>query len=194
MFRKPFQVKSQSQLRSSERRKLRGRLVQLYPALESSSGVFNKVFPAKETTSQEGSSAQAGELIAAKFVSHGGDQGILYSVDGSPILFKNIDDILFPTGICLQFYGSAVSGQRFDSASIVYMLWKLPTMLPTIMTHGPVLLKLFEGAGMVADPADSYSWPWEKKKKLTKIKTKILCFLVSLSRKEDSVILNVVMS
>ncbi|KNC96131.1 uncharacterized protein SPPG_08518 [Spizellomyces punctatus DAOM BR117] len=120
MFRKPFHTKPQSHLRSSDRRKLRAELLAAYPSI--SEEVVVDLIPTKE--GKDG----GGEVISAKFVTHGGEQGVLYVVDGQPILWKDLSGCIFPT---------------------VYTLWRIPAMLPTIMTHGPVLQKLFDGADLM---------------------------------------------
>ncbi|TPX63855.1 hypothetical protein SpCBS45565_g06320 [Spizellomyces sp. 'palustris'] len=126
MFRKPFHTKPQSHLRSSDRRKLRAELLAAYPVI--SEEVVADLIPTKE--GKDG----GGEVISAKFVTHGGEQGVLYVVDGQPILWKDLSGCIFPT---------------------VYTLWRIPNMLPTIMTHGPVLQKLFDGAGVII-PAEGF--------------------------------------
>ena len=84
-----------------------------YPVLEAHGEIFDQTLPAKE---RSGEGDAPGELVATKFVSHGGDQGTIYAVDGAPVLFKNIDDQLFPTGLfilCRRLF-SDVSQYNFS--------------------------------------------------------------------------------
>ncbi|KAI8998182.1 hypothetical protein BC832DRAFT_535091 [Gaertneriomyces semiglobifer] len=119
MFRKPPHVKSQSPLRSSDRRKLRADLQASFPHVGSRAA---DLIPVKE------SKDAGGEVATAKFVAHGGEQGILYLVDGQPLFWRDLDSRLWPT---------------------VYALWKVPDMVSTLITHGPVMQKLFDGADLM---------------------------------------------
>ncbi|KAI8818919.1 uncharacterized protein EV422DRAFT_535905 [Fimicolochytrium jonesii] len=116
MFRKPFATKTESQLRSSDRRKLRAELLAAYPA------------STEERIAELFGDGGGADVTSVKFTAHSGEQGILISIKGQPILWKDLDGNLFPT---------------------VYALWTVPNMLPSIMTHGPVLHKLFDGADLM---------------------------------------------
>ncbi|TPX61445.1 hypothetical protein PhCBS80983_g01088 [Powellomyces hirtus] len=119
MFKKAFHTKPQSQVRSSDRRRLRTELLAEFPG--ATEEAVQELVPVKE-------GKDGGEVSVSKFIAHSGEQGTLYSVDGQPILWKDLDDCIYPT---------------------VYTLWKIPGMLPTIVTHGPVLQKLFDGADLM---------------------------------------------
>src|SRR5215472_7452091 len=75
MFKKPFsQLRSFSSVRSSDRRRLRDEILAEFPA-----------FGATSMTEQHGELAPEG-LQAAKFVSHGGESGMVYTnADGMPL-------------------------------------------------------------------------------------------------------------
>lgn len=93
MFRKPPHTKPQSHLRSSDRRKLRTELSTAYPNV--SPEAIAALIPLKESK-EDGN--DIGQVCAAKFVAHGGEQGVLYSVDGQPVLWRDLDGGLRPTG------------------------------------------------------------------------------------------------
>ncbi|KAJ3150086.1 Eukaryotic translation initiation factor 2D [Geranomyces michiganensis] len=121
MFKKPFHAKPQSHVRSSDRRKLRAELLATFP--QATEAAVNDLVPVKEAKDGGG-----GDVSVSKFTSHAGDQGTLYSVEGQPIFWKDLDGRILPT---------------------VYMLWRIPSMLPLMETHGPVLQKLFDGADLM---------------------------------------------
>ncbi|KAJ3005789.1 Eukaryotic translation initiation factor 2D [Thoreauomyces humboldtii] len=116
MFKKAFHTKPQSQVRSSDRRKLRSELIAAYP--NASESLVADLLPTDTGR----------DVTQAKLVAHSGAQWTLYSVDGQPVLFRDLDGRLVPT---------------------VYSLWKIPGMLPLVHTHGPVLQKLFDGADLM---------------------------------------------
>ncbi|RKO87594.1 hypothetical protein BDK51DRAFT_34241, partial [Blyttiomyces helicus] len=120
MFKKPPHTKNAALVKSSDRRKLRADLSSAFPNLPPTS--LDLVLPPKEGKGGEGA------LSAAKFVAHSGDQGTLYLVDGEPVFWRDLDGGFWPS---------------------VYTAWKVPDLLPTIMTHGPVMRKLFEGADLM---------------------------------------------
>lgn len=73
------------------------------------------------------SSGDAGLVVAIKFISHSGDVGTIYTVNGQPMFFRT-DAGLFPT---------------------VYALWIHPGLLFSMPTHGAVMKKLFDGADLM---------------------------------------------
>ncbi|KAJ3185185.1 Eukaryotic translation initiation factor 2D [Geranomyces variabilis] len=121
MFKKPFHAKPQSHVRSSDRRKLRAELLAAFP--QTTEAAVANLLPVKDAKDGGG-----GNVTVSKLISHAGDQISLYSVEGQPIFWKDLDGRILPT---------------------VYTLWKIPSMLPLIETHGPVLLKLFDGADLM---------------------------------------------
>ncbi|KAI8838911.1 hypothetical protein BC829DRAFT_492940 [Chytridium lagenaria] len=119
MFKKPFAVRSQTTVRSSDRRKLRTEILTAFPAITETE--LTSIFPVKEGKDGEH------EMTVVKFTSHSGVQGILYTIGGQP-LFMRIDETLIPT---------------------VYALWALPHMVPLFTTHGVVMKRLFDGADLM---------------------------------------------
>ncbi|XP_067012499.2 eukaryotic translation initiation factor 2D [Anabrus simplex] len=81
MFAKPFRVKSNSQLKGSERKKLRAELLQQFPLTEEN---LQELMPNKEVIS------------CAKLHTHAGDAVLVYSVQKLPIVFQ-IESVMFPT-------------------------------------------------------------------------------------------------
>ncbi|KAJ3110777.1 Eukaryotic translation initiation factor 2D [Phlyctochytrium bullatum] len=131
MFKKSYQVRTQTTVRSSDRRKLRGEILNTFPSVTEEQ--LNEIFPSKEGKDGEG------EMTAVKFTAHSGAQGLVYVVGNQP-LFARIEDVLIPT---------------------VYTLWAIPHMLPVLVTHGVVMKKLFDGADLmlpgVIVPADKFA-------------------------------------
>ncbi|TPX49312.1 hypothetical protein SeLEV6574_g01568 [Synchytrium endobioticum] len=120
MFRKAFQsTKSRSAVKSSDRRKLRAEVLSLFSSINDEQ--LSTLLPSKETKDEF-------ELASMKFITSGGDQGVVYFIDSQPSFFRLDSHPLLPT---------------------VYTLLKFPTMIHTIMTHGPVLQRLIQGADLM---------------------------------------------
>ncbi|KAJ3097142.1 Eukaryotic translation initiation factor 2D [Phlyctochytrium planicorne] len=133
MFKKAFTTKSQTTVRSSDRRKLRTEILSKFPSLTEDS--LSEIFPAKEGKNGDG------EMNLVKILSHSGEQVNLYVVGGQPLFAKiGVDETLVPT---------------------VYALWALPGMLPVLSTWGVVMKKMFDGADLmlpgVIIPADKFA-------------------------------------
>ncbi|KAI0223722.1 hypothetical protein L0F63_002860 [Massospora cicadina] len=67
------------------------------------------------------------DTLSSKFMTYNKEHGVLYSVEKEPAFFR-ISNLLAPT---------------------VYILWKLPNLLPRIFTNAFVLSKLIEGADLM---------------------------------------------
>ncbi|KAJ3212823.1 Eukaryotic translation initiation factor 2D [Dinochytrium kinnereticum] len=72
--------------------------------------------------------AREDETVAVKFTAHSGVVGVMYVVAGEPMFFRIDEGGVVPT---------------------VYALWKVPSMLPTLTTHGVVMKKLIDGADLM---------------------------------------------
>lgn len=82
MFKKPFKVKSNSQLKGSDRKKLLNDLQANFSSLSEDS--VTKVLPPKEP------------VFMVKLVTHSGQLVILYCVQKLPVVF-DIDGVMYPT-------------------------------------------------------------------------------------------------
>ncbi|KAJ3293401.1 Eukaryotic translation initiation factor 2D [Borealophlyctis nickersoniae] len=115
MYRKPFQIKTQSKVRSSDRRKLRSTLLDHFPALRSPEQEALLDAALGNANNADNAGSGTGQLVAIKLETHGGDTVVVYEVDGNPVVFKDIDGNIFPTAEklkkCLQavYYNLATS-------------------------------------------------------------------------------------
>lgn len=82
MFIKQFKIKSNVQLRSSERKKLRDKLIIKYPTINNAD--FDKLFPSKSN------------ITYVKIITHNNQKIDVYSTDKRPMFFDNCDKI-YPT-------------------------------------------------------------------------------------------------
>ncbi|KAJ1822944.1 hypothetical protein LPJ56_000472 [Coemansia sp. RSA 2599] len=157
MFKKQFQVKPRTPIKSSACRRLVQECKETYPAAwpaaepsdtddqKDSSSAADETAVATvssgndqaedESEHQETPVPMPSKLQMAKFVSHVGEKGeILYDSAGNPLWFKaephsgNKTQMLFPT---------------------VYTLWKFPGMLPILWTPQMVVEKLIGGADLM---------------------------------------------
>ncbi|KAJ1973816.1 hypothetical protein H4R34_004946 [Dimargaris verticillata] len=162
MFKKPFTLKNQSKVRSSDQRQLWQQIVAAYGnawaiagaaqvadhSISHSSGIATEIPADLAPLTQEPTQTQLMALAlseqpaAARFITHVDDKGTLYFGDGKdPLWFQTLLDkpppMVIPT---------------------MYTLWQFPTMLPVIQTHPPVLGHLVSGADLmlpgIVVPAD----------------------------------------
>ncbi|KAG0239301.1 hypothetical protein BGW41_007786 [Actinomortierella wolfii] len=146
MFKKPFAtIKSFSPLRSSDRRRLRDEVLATYPSLAAK----NASQRAQASTdseppqqAQENSDAPSLQSIitpeglqSAKFTSYIEEPGTIYTdPQGTPLWFR-----------------VRSAGRKNDTVLIpsVYMLWRIPDFLPSLLTWNPVVDKLKNGADLM---------------------------------------------
>ncbi|TFK97828.1 hypothetical protein BDV98DRAFT_513248 [Pterulicium gracile] len=125
MFKKPPQsIKPATPLRSSDRRKLRGRIV------DSSGGDATKL------SSEDADAVCPDGLMAAKFVAHAGESGTLY-------LDPTTND---PLWISLGKGGGVMDGELVPT---LYTLFKRPNLLPWVSTPSAVIPVLVGGADLM---------------------------------------------
>ncbi|KAJ3290303.1 Eukaryotic translation initiation factor 2D [Blyttiomyces sp. JEL0837] len=125
MFKKPFTTKSQTTVRSSDRRKLRQEILSTFP--NATDQDLNQLLP----TSISSSAGGPDNLTVSKITPHGIDQqqSLLYTYNNQPIFIKlGVDAILIPT---------------------IYTLWKCPNLLPKLITHPFVIKRLLDGADLM---------------------------------------------
>jgi len=103
MFIKPFRVKSQSQMKGSDKKKLRSRVKNQFQLLDSEESNLESLLPTKE------------ETTVTKIYTHNGESVIVYSVGKDPLFFE-IDKqmIVFPTVYTLWKFPSLLQ-QKFLS-------------------------------------------------------------------------------
>lgn len=119
MFVKPFKTKSNTQIKSTERKKLRSKIES---AFKLSDDDLNKVLPAKST------------LNHLKLITHSGQTVMVYTSDRRPMFFE-----FSPSG----------DESKCVILPTVYALWTLPDIVPTFTTHAAVLPRLAGGADLM---------------------------------------------
>ncbi|KAJ2828980.1 hypothetical protein FBU31_002794, partial [Coemansia sp. 'formosensis'] len=132
MFKKPFQTKTRSSLRSSNCRHLIQESKELFPA------AWEQVEQSKSNNSEDDSTNAEGpmpdKLQAAKFISHVGDRGeVFYNEAGDPLWLK----------------AEVVAGGAAMLVPTVYTLWRFPMLLPVLWTTSLVIPKLIGGADLM---------------------------------------------
>lgn len=119
MFIKPFKTKSNTQIKSTERKKIRNRIETSFKVTDDE---WNLLFSSKAAMSQ------------VKIVANNGRAVTVYTSDKRPIFFEMNDDenqlnnVIVPT---------------------VYALWQLPELVPVFTTHAAVLPRLAGGADLM---------------------------------------------
>ena len=126
MFQKPFRIKTNTPLKSSERKKIHQQL---------SSTFFEQLGENNEVVSELFSKSH--EVSCAKIYTHGGDDVNIYLVDKIPLVFhinKKAPGDVAPTVSYLP---------------TIFLLWKLPELVKVFVTHNDVLKKLQGGADLM---------------------------------------------
>ncbi|CAF3616749.1 unnamed protein product [Rotaria socialis] len=122
MFRKDFKAKGHTQVKSSDRKKLRQQIQQLYPALNDD--ILSLIIP----------TGKGEDFTSCKISLSTGDDILVYSTNKTPWFFvvedtKSKTERILPT---------------------VYLLWKCPDLLPLkFHTHRHVFNKLMNGADLM---------------------------------------------
>lgn len=119
MFVKPFKTKSNTQIKSTERKKLRTKIGNAFNLSEDD---LNKVLLAKST------------LNHLKLILHSGQTVNVYTCDRRPMFFE-----FSPSG----------DETKCVILPTVYSLWILPDIVPTFTTHPAVLPRLAGGADLM---------------------------------------------
>lgn len=119
MFVKPFKTKSNTQIKSTERKKLRTKIEN---AFNLSDDDLNKVLPTK------------GTLNHLKLILHSGQTVAAYTCDRRPMFFE---------------FSPSADETKCVILPTVYTLWILPDLVPTFTTHPAVLPRLAGGADLM---------------------------------------------
>ncbi|XP_031626569.1 eukaryotic translation initiation factor 2D [Contarinia nasturtii] len=119
MFVKPFKTKSNTQIKSTERKKLRSKVESTFKLNEDD---LNKLLPSKSTLNQVKLYAYSGQLVT------------VYTCDRRPMFFE-----FSPSG----------DESKAVVLPTVYSLWILPEMIPSFTTHPAVLPRLAGGADLM---------------------------------------------
>ncbi len=137
MFKKPFKLQSQNNLKSSEKKKLKDSLLKAYP----------------HVTSEEFDSVLGGSKDNLALGKISGTYTLIYLLQGQPLFF-DLDGRgdFYPTGIgCFHCnYTSGVFLLWLTNLFLflsVYTLWKIPHLLPTLTVHPHVFKYISGGAG-----------------------------------------------
>lgn len=126
MFIKSFKIKSNTQIKTTERKKIQGRIGN---AFKISDDDLNKLFPNKSTLNQ------------LKLMTNFDDQVTVYTCDRRPMFFEfNMGDL---------------NSENVVLAPTVYSLWIIPNLVPAFTTHPAVLPRLASGADLML-PGMSY--------------------------------------
>lgn len=143
MFIKPFKIKSNTQIKTTERKKIRGHIEN---AFKISDDDLNKLFPNKSILNQ------------LKLITNSNDQVTLYSCDRRPMFFEfNLRDL---------------HSEKIILAPTVYSLWIVPNLVPAFTTHPAVLPRLAGGAdlmlpGISCSPYNTHIFQNETSNKLS---------------------------
>ncbi|KAF9213651.1 hypothetical protein BGZ59_005024 [Podila verticillata] len=126
MFKKPVaSLKSFSPLRSSDKRRLRDEILASFPELKEMESPIPDT-PINTVITPEG-------LQSAKYTSYIEEPGTMYTdAEGTPLWFK-------------------ISCSKKETMIVpsLYMLWKIPTLIPGLTTWNPVVDKLRNGADLM---------------------------------------------
>lgn len=120
MFIKPFKTKSNTQIKSTERKRLRSKIETTFKTNEDD---LNKLIPNKSS------------LNLLKLISHSGELIIVYTCDRRPLFFEigSDDD----------------DSRNCTLLPTVYAMWILPNLVPSFTTHAAVLPRLAGGADLM---------------------------------------------
>lgn len=132
MFKKPYQLKPQSSLRSSDKRKLKESIKSTFPTIPDEQ--FETVFPVKSQ-----------DVSMCKFTSHSNDTGSLISIGPNP-LWLRLDIVDGNTEVVNR---DRKARRENVWVPTVYTLWICPEILSIVYTHGAVFEKLFDGADLM---------------------------------------------
>lgn len=122
MFIKSFKTKSNTQIKSTERKKLRNKIATAFKISEDD---LNKLLPNK------------GALTQVKIITNNEQPVTVYSCDKRPLFFElagNDDSPLSASSVLLP---------------TVYALWILPNLIPIFTTHQQVFPRLLSGADLM---------------------------------------------
>lgn len=120
MFTKSFRIKSNTQIKSSERKKLRNQIESVFKLNEEN---LNKLLPNKSSLNQ------------LKLISNSEKQVTVYTCDRRPLFFEvSIEDF---------------HSENIVFCPTVYALWLIPELVPNFTTHPAVLPRLASGANLM---------------------------------------------
>lgn len=131
MFIKPFKTKSNTQVKGTERKKIRNKIES---AFKVSDDDLNVLFSPKAAMNQ------------VKIIASNGRTVTVYTSDKRPIFFEMCDeenqlnDVIVPT---------------------VYAMWLLPELVPIFTTHAAVLPRLAGGADLMLPGKSVYVCVWK---------------------------------
>lgn len=123
MFLKPFRVKTQTQIKGSDRKKLRAEISKWYPTL--SEGDLMQLIPAKE------------EMKITKIYTHSGENGLIYSLHKNPIFFE-IDRVVYPSVYILWQYPYLVPNFTTWPEVFKKIAGGADLMLPGVIARGQI--------------------------------------------------------
>lgn len=130
MFAKPFRIKSQTQLKGSDRKKLRSELSQNFPSLTAD--LLSTLIPNKE------------EVTLVRMYCHKGESVNVYQVQKDPLFFMiDKEKCIYPT-IFLLWKVPDLMHSMTTLPNVVERLTKgADLMLPGVVTSGPVNPKVY---------------------------------------------------
>ncbi|XP_072753218.1 eukaryotic translation initiation factor 2D isoform X2 [Anoplolepis gracilipes] len=129
MFIKPFKVKSNSQLKGTERKKLCEEILATYPSLIEE---IQSLLPKKESIS------------LMKIVTYSGQMGKIYCVAKIPMFFQlDSYNLLFPTIYTLWHHPHLINTFTMHSAVLSKLAGGADLMLPGLVLKEPVTLYSF---------------------------------------------------
>jgi translation initiation factor 2D len=124
MFAKPFRVKSNTQLKGSDKKKLKLEIRKKFPEYFSAPATDVATDPIDAVMTPKD------DITVSKVYTYSGESFLVYYQLKNPIFFEPEKD-------------------RGNLHPTVYTLWKCPNLLPALTTHPLVQEKLANGADLV---------------------------------------------
>ena len=124
MFAKPFRVKSNTQMKGSDKKKLKSEVRKKFPTFFAAPASESSVDPIDDVITPKD------DVTVSKVYTFSGESYLVYYQLKNPIFFEP-------------------EKEKGNLHPTVYTLWKCPNLLPAVTTHPLVHEKLANGADLV---------------------------------------------
>ncbi|XP_071453389.1 eukaryotic translation initiation factor 2D [Hetaerina americana] len=128
MFRKQFKIKSHSQVKGSERKKIRSEIGEHFCQLTDED--LNNLFPNKES------------ITTMKIVTHCGQSVVVYAVDKIPVVFE-VEKVMYPTVYMLWKFPDLLHTFTTHPEVFAKLVGGADLMLPGVVLEEPYTIKSF---------------------------------------------------